>query len=350
MTRSRILIYVGLCAVVFVGSLIGLVATLSGPDETAARTVSVDLIVVPEVMTAAHKAYAGASGTFLAKTVIKNTGTQPITNFHLSYKIPGYAETAGQEDYPIILPGQTVHDYCYPTFDSDQMKAIESETPAEVDVTYTYDGCQAPKGTSAVFSFLGHNDWVRTYLPKTDRLTFADTLDNAAMIAAWVTKNDPNVERIAKKVTADLWTAKDEGAWRATAAIYDFVRASPLRYVTESDSYWAADSQHVQYPAETLANESGNCIDLSILFAALLESVGVESTLCFSTGHCQVAFTLPESGDMFVIEATAIANPSITFEDSLRMGRDRHAEQTAQQTWVQVNVRDEWANGMVPSW
>ncbi len=351
MTRSRLSVYLGICALVFLGSLIGLVVALSGPDETPTPNLSVDVVVVPEVMTAVHKTYSGTDGTFLAKTIIKNNGDQPVTNFHISYSIPGYVETAGQEDYPLILPGQTVNDYCYPTFDAEQMREIESETPAELDVSYTYDGNLNAKGTSATFSFLGHNDWVRTYLPIDDQLTFADTVDNIAALAAWVTKNDPEVEKLAKDLTGGIFTATDDGTLKAAHEIYDGMRTSPLRYVTESDSYWTdQEAQHVQFPAETLANKGGNCVDLSILFAALLESVGVETTLCASTGHCQVAITLPESGDMYVIEATAIDNPSISFYDSLEIGRTKHDEETQQYTWVQMNVRDEWANGMVPSW
>ncbi len=111
MSRSRMWLLVGVCAFVCAASLVGLLVALSGPDEASPSTpnLSVDVVVVPEVMTAVHKVYAGQSGAFLAKTVIKNNGSEPVTNFHIGYKIPGYAEIAGQEDYPVILPGQNVH-------------------------------------------------------------------------------------------------------------------------------------------------------------------------------------------------------------------------------------------------
>lgn len=352
MSRSRMWLLVGVCAFVCAGSLIGLIVALSGPDEASPSTptLSVDMVVVPEVMTAAHKVYAGQNDAFLAKTIIKNNGSEPVTNFHISYKIPGYAEIAGQEDYPVILPGQTVNDYCYPTFDAAQMKAIETETQAELNVNYTYDGSTGPKGTSELFAFLGHNDWVRTYLPEEDRLTFADGLDNAEMLAAFVTKDDADVERLAKKLTGGIFTATDDGAWEAAESIYDGLRYSSMRYVTEPSSFWTQDAQHVQFPAETIANESGNCVDLSVLFASLLEAVGVKTALCLSSGHCQVGITLPESGDFYVIEATAVDDPSIDLNQSVNIGYDKYNEQTGQNTWVQIGVEDEWANGMVPSW
>ncbi|HET6494228.1 MAG TPA: hypothetical protein VFH61_02550 [Thermoleophilia bacterium] len=97
--------------------------------------------------TAVHRVYAGQSGVPLAKTVIKNNGSEPVTDFRISDKIPSYAEIAGQEDHPVILPGQTVDDYCCPTFDAAQIKAIETETQAKFNVNYTYDGSTGPKGT-----------------------------------------------------------------------------------------------------------------------------------------------------------------------------------------------------------
>ncbi len=352
MSRSRMWLLVGVCAFVCAGSLIGLIVALSGPDEASPSTptLSVDMVVVPEVMTAAHKVYAGQNDAFLAKTIIKNNGSEPVTNFHISYKIPGYAEIAGQEDYPVILPGQTVNDYCYPTFDAAQMKAIETETQAELNVNYTYDGSTGPKGTSELFAFLGHNDWVRTYLPEEDRLTFADGLDNAEMLAAFVTKDD--ARRGTSREEAHRRHLHGDRRRRLGGGGVHLRRIALLLHALRDRALVLLDAGRPAraVPAETIANESGNCVDLSVLFASLLEAVGVKTALCLSSGHCQVGITLPESGDFYVIEATAVDDPSIDLNQSVNIGYDKYNEQTGQNTWVQIGVEDEWANGMVPSW
>lgn len=343
---------VGGCLAVCAGAAAGLVLTLTGPSEPAPAKpeLSIEVVVLPEVMPAVYKIYSGVGGNFLAKTIIKNTGSEPVTNFHISYTIPGYIETAAQEDYPIILPGQTVNDYCYPTFDGDQMATIHSETRTELDVNYSYDGSGGVKGTSKFFEFLGHNDWVRTNLPQEDWLTFDDQVDNARMLAAFVTKDDPTVNKIAKQLTSGIFTATDDGTWQAIYAIYNAVRDAGFRYITESTAFWAQNAQEVQLPSETIDNGAGNCVDLSVLFSSLLEAVGVKTYLCLSTGHCQVAFQLPESGDWYVLEETLVDSPEATLDDAIGAGYNWYTEQTAQYTWVRVDVEQAWQEGMVPSW
>jgi transglutaminase-like putative cysteine protease len=352
MTRSLKWLLVGACALVCAGAAVGLVLTLSGSNQPAAGKpqISIDVVVVPEVMPAVYKIYSGTEGNFLAKTVIKNNGSTPVTNFHISYKIPGYVETAGQEDYPIILPGETVNDYCYPTFDADQMAGIHSQTRAELDVNYTYDGGTGVKGTSKFFAFLGHNDWIRTQLPQESRLTFSDGVDNAPMLAAFVTKDDPTVNKVAKQLTPGIFTATDSGTWDAVYAVYNAIRDARYRYITESSAFWTQDAQEVQLPSETLANGAGNCVDLSVLFSSMLEAVGVKTYLCLSTGHCQFGFQLPESGEWYVVEETMVDDPNATLDDSLDSAYKWYGEQTGQNTWVRVDVEQAWAEGMVPSW
>jgi transglutaminase-like putative cysteine protease len=348
---SRKWLLVGACALVCTGSVIGLVLALSGPAKAAPvkPELSIDVVVVPEVMTAVYKDYSGQTGNFLAKTIIKNNGSQPVTNFHISYSVPGYLETAGQEDYPVILPGETVNDYCYPTFDAVKMKSIGSKTQAELDVNYTYDGSGGAKGTSKQFAFLGHNEWVRTYLPEAELLTFADGCDNGQMLAAWVTKDDPDVNRIAKRITGGISTDTDKGTEEAVIAVWNALAKAGFQYVSEPSSYWTLQAQTVQFPIETIDNLGGNCVDLSVLFSALLEAVSVKTTLCLSTGHCQIMFQLPESGTKYVIEETMIGD-GVTLGDVVVSGKQWYVAQNKQNTWVEIDVEQAWANGMVPSW
>lgn len=349
---SRKWLLVGACALVCAGSVVGLVLALSGPAKAVPSKpdLSIDVVVVPEVMTAVYKDYSGQTGNFLAKTIIKNNGSQPVTNFHISYSVPGYVETAGQEDYPVILPGETVNDYCYPTFDPKTMKGIDSKMQAELDVNYTYDGAGGPKGTSKKFAFLSHNDWVHSYLPVDEQLTFADGVDNAQMLAAWVTKDDPDVNRIAKRITAGIYTGTDSGAWKAVTRVWNTLSYYHFQYVSEPASYWTQDAQQVQFPIETINNGGGNCVDLSVLFSSLLEAISVKTYLGLSTGHCQIMFQLPESGNQYVIEETLIGNRSVNLDYAILAGKNTYGQQTKKNHWVQIDVEQAWANGMVPSW
>jgi transglutaminase-like putative cysteine protease len=344
---------VAVCLIVCAAAVFGLVVTLSDPQKAAAAkpTVSVEVVTVPEVMTGAYKAYASDGSQMLAKTVIKNTGTEPVTNFHISYSIPGYLETTSQEDYPVILPGETVNDYVYPTFKAEQMKEITARTTAELDVNYTFDGSGGQRGTSKGFDFLGHNDFVWSFLPSEQLLTFADTNDNAALLAAYVTPSDPDINAVAKKLTGNLFTATDDETWAAAEQIYTGLRNAGFNYISEPSTYWSANmAQAVQLPSETLANQQGNCVDLSLLLASMLEAVNIPADLCLSDGHCQVAFSLPESGKWYVIEETLLRDKSVSFTDAVNSAAQWSQEQQANDTWYVFNVRDAWSAGNVPSW
>jgi hypothetical protein len=350
---TRTWLVIGVVAVVFAGSLVGLAVSAAGPPEPdpSETSLSIDVYVVPEVMTAVYKVYGGQFGNrWLARTLITNTGDVPVENFQITYRVPGYCSKTSVEDYPIILPGQTVRDYCWPAFDSKKMADIASETPAEVIVSYTYDGLENPRETSEKFTFLGHNDFIHTYLSDADCLTFADLHDNKDMLAAFVTARDPDVQKWAKTIAGGFSTSSDEGAMEALSRIYYTLRDWPFEYVSEPLTFWSREfAQHIQFPSETIANKGGNCVDLSCLFAALLEAVGVKTNLLLSQGHCQFAVVLPDSGDIIPVEETLVGSEA-TLQDAMDMAYQTYAEQTDAGTYIFIDVEDAWEEGMVPSW
>jgi transglutaminase-like putative cysteine protease len=351
--RTRTWLVVAVAAVVFAGSVVGLAVSAAGPPEPdpSQASLSVNVYAVPEVMTAVYKAYGGQfSDRWLARTVITNTGEVPVRNFQITYKVPGYCTTTSVEDYPIILPGQTVRDYCWPAFDSKKMAAIASETPAEVIVSYTYDGLEHPRETSEKFTFLGYNDFIHTYLPDADCLTFADLHDNADMLAAFVTARDPDVQKWAKTIAGGFSTGSDDGTMEALSRIYYTLRDWPFEYVSEPLTFWSREfAQHIQFPSETIANEGGNCVDLSCLFAAMLEAVGVKTYLMLSQGHCQFAVVMPESGDIIPVEETLVGTEA-TLQDAMDMAYQTYEEQMPEGTYLFIDVEEQWDEGMVPSW
>jgi transglutaminase-like putative cysteine protease len=351
MRSARRPIIVVVCALVFVGALIGLVVTLSASSGPAAPHLRVETYVIPEFMTAVYKAYGGSDpDRWLARTVIRNDGDSPVRDLRIEYSVAGYAGSTSVGEYPVVLPGQTVRDYCYPVFDGDQMAEIDSETPAELAVTYGCDGMDRPVTSSERFDFLGHNEWVRTGIPDDACLTFQDWHDNKDFLAVFVTHKEPTTQALAKRLTAGIFTATDDGVMDAVSAVYYGLRDTPFRYITEPESYWSDGyAQHVQLPRETIAYQSGNCVDLSVLFSALLEAVGVKTYLTLSTGHCQVSVELPERGSIIPIEETLVDAPDSTLQDAFDAGYSWYEEQSAQGTYIYIDVERAWEQGMVPS-
>jgi transglutaminase-like putative cysteine protease len=351
MRSARRTVIIVASALVFAGALFGLVLTLLPVSDAAEPRLQVETYVVPEFMTAVSKAYGGSDpDRWLARTVVKNTGDAPVRDLRIEYQVAGYTQTTSVGEYPVVLPGQTVRDYCYPVFDGEQMAAIDTETPAELSITYQCDGMDRPVTKSEAFDFLGHNEWVRTDLPEDACLTFQDWLDNDEFLAVFVTPKEPTVQELAKRLTGGIYTATDDGTLEAVSAIYYGLRDSRYRYISEPESYWTEGfAQHVQLPKETIAHQGGNCVDLSVLFAALLEAVDVKTCLILSSGHCQVSVELPEKGTLAPIEATLVDVPYATLQDAYDAGYATYEEQSPQGTYLYVDVRDAWSDGMVPA-
>jgi hypothetical protein len=361
MRRSSKALLAIACVIVLAGAAVGLAFTIPSaqakqpvvPTTVPAQpTVQLDVTVVPEFMTALYKIYGGGFGdTWLARCTIKNTGEVPVKNLHISYAIPGYLDETSPEDYPLILPGQTVRDYCWPNFSPDLMAKINNKTPAELLVHYQFDGADRAREESAKFTFLGKNDFVRTSLPEDSWITFSDVNDNANMLAAFVTQKDPTIQAAAKKLTGGLATYTDKDAMSALEYVYNGIRDAGFRYVSEPSTYWTQNiGQHIQFPIDTINNEGGNCVDLSLLFSAMLEAVGVKTYLTLSTGHCQFAVVMPESKDIIPVEETMVDNPDSTLTDAIDSAYKWYQKESANGTFLWIDVEQAWQDGMVPSW
>jgi hypothetical protein len=337
---------------VFVGALAGLIFTVIPAPAAPEAQVTADVHVTSRIMTSVYKTYGGGfSDLWLARTTIRNTGTTPIHNFRINYQVPGYLRTSSAENYPVVLPGETVRDYCWPDFYPQQMRKIQSDTPAEVVVTYTYDGLETPVSESEKFTFLGHNSFVYTYLPDEVCQTFQDFHDNDPYLAAYVTYQDPKVQRLAKQYTQGLLTVSDNETWDAARRIFYGLQWRPTGYITEyGDRAFGHTTQFVQFPVDTLRNKAGTCIDTAILYAAMLEAVGVKTYLISLEGHMMPAFELPESGRVVKVESTLLRLPYVTFVEAIGSTRSTYAEsaQNGNTNWVDVEAQ--WGSGIVPSW
>ncbi len=344
-----------LAIILLAGSVFGILISVVPHSEAAKEPhLKVELYVIPEVLTGAYKIYGGQnSNVWVARTLITNTGDVPVKDLSISYKINNYSDWTNAESYPEIVPGETVRDYCWPDFRAADMQAINTKTAAEVTMQYTYDGMSQPKQDMGQFYFLGKNDFVWTFKNPDDIVdwNFEDSYDNADLLPSFVTTNDPTIQEAAKAMTAGLFTASDADTQAAIERIWNGLQGYGMQYVSEPSTFWtSSNGQYIQFPAETLNNRGGNCVDLSLLFASLAEAVDIKTYLCLSEGHCQVAFEMPESGDIFALEETEVGTPGVTAAMAVSDASDWISQQIDQGTFFDVDVREQWQNGVVPSW
>lgn len=67
-------------------------------------------------------------------------------------------------------------------------------------------------------------------------------------------------------------------------AVYDALKEYGLSYVSDTNTI-ESGFQRVRSPDKVLEDHSGNCIELSILFASIFESMGLEPVVVFPKGH-----------------------------------------------------------------
>lgn len=131
------------------------------------------------------------------------------------------------------------------------------------------------------------------------------------MISSWITPTQPTIREFASKSTGGLATYSSSIEQKLAARwLFENMRAYGVRYTT--DAHVSGD--YVQFPIETLKNKGGDCEDNAILFASLLESVGIESFVVLVTGHAYAGY-INKEGEAVPIETTAS-----TFDSALSSG------------------------------
>ncbi len=345
-------------------SMLGLILALMPVETDPEPQLSVDLYVRPEIVTATYKIYGDPSqNMWAARTIIENTGEVPIKDFEIKYKIDGYCDWTSTENYPEIVPGETVRDYCWPSLDPEAVAAISTMTSAELTMQYAYDGLNKPVEDTEKITMLGRNDFVFSSLPEEDVVIWQDAFDNYPLMAAFVTPNEELTKSTANTIAGGLVSSIDQDALAIFQRAFDYLRSYGLKYIIEPEGYWTSGfSQYVQYPADTLSRQAGTCLDLSILMASLMEAVGIQSVIYLTEGHAQPAIVLPESGDIVPIEATFIdqefavthyqdsVSPEVTSSECIDDAISYLNDALDSGIFIVIDVEDAWSKGVVPSW
>jgi hypothetical protein len=290
------------------------------------------------IQTFAYKVYGNShledGRYFLSKMTFRNEGHRPVTDFSISYQVPGYIDWTTPDVLPAIPPAHTVIKCFYPQFPS-KVTQIKNETPSVLEIKIRWNDGSGPAHEEVVreeFAFRGVNEIEYTDLPASELLNWFDNFVNSDLLAAMVTPNDPVVTEFAAAVTEILGGAvagaggvKD--AVEVMKGMYYYMIATGMRYAgslgfpqTIGDTRTMV--QTVRLPRDVIITNNGLCIELTLLWASVLEHLGIHSYMILVPGH---AFIVVESkGQYFPIECTAItpkavgADHLITFEEAYK--------------------------------
>lgn len=219
---------------------------------------------------------------------IQNLENSAITNVDVYFYIGEYMEQPMlTTSLPSLARNGSAEVPLKALFTSRLINLTESaKVSSEIRISYTYLGERFTYTQPLTVTILDRNSM---------------TWDDDRKAASFVTPRDPTV-LIFSKNTAGL--IRDLGHnplnlnFRIAMGIFEAMRLYGLNYVIDPQSSFIEASQdelfldYLQFPSQSLIYRAGDCDDLSILLASLLESVGIKTAFITIPGHIFMAFSL----------------------------------------------------------
>lgn len=339
--------------------------TLDRAEPVGAPMLTQGLATKNRLMTAIYKVYGlgtDFAAMWVAKSVLKNDGASIIKNLKIRFRLEGYSQWGVWQQFPELVPGQTVVANYYPVLDRS-IATLTSNTPANLLVEWEYagaDGQTVRRSDGRRIILLGRHEFVFTDILGDETFgTWHESHANDPFVAAWVSRDDRVVADFAAMANRRAGgvgaSTDDKSAVKVLGEIYrlmqvnDFTYQHPAFLVDQSISYDVKAVQSVQFPRDTIRKRSGTCIDLAILYAACANAIGIESHLALVPGHCFPVFKLP-SGRWIGIESTGVGgglrHGTTLFDSVLTSGTKSLGKWTKDGRINLLNLRKLWTSGV----
>jgi len=217
-----------------------------------------------------------------------NIEEEPVSELTVGFFISQYMELPKEISIPgTLAPGGEVAAELYALFSEKILEVSEgTKVPAEIYLEYKIGDRRYHEQQIETIRIYNRN---------------ATMWDDDMKAAAFVTAKDPVILKLSKNVAglvrsgAGIDVSKN---LQLGMAMHSALIAQETSYVIDPTTPYADFSQDkfavdfLQFPRQTLDYRGGDCDDLSILYCALLEAVGVETAFITVPGHIYAAFAL----------------------------------------------------------
>jgi hypothetical protein len=254
----------------------------------------------------------------LGTLTLKNAGKDAITGVTVSFFIQDYMRAAMSTSVPDRLdPGKELVVPLKALFNEEKILSIDTGKKELAQITVDYqvgnDRKQVKLNESVALEGRNGMNW----------------LDDRHA-AAFVTYRDEPVITFARNV----WSAvQSEGSrvidenLRKAMAMHEALRLYRMVYSKDPQTPYTgkkgAEVDFLQFPRQTLRYKAGDCDDLSILYCALLQALGVDTAFITVPGHIYAAVVLADTpavarsryrhpGDLIFTETAAWAPVEVT--------------------------------------
>lgn len=222
----------------------------------------------------------------IGSLVIKDDSQAKVSNVIVSLYAKEYMDNPSQVNVPGTLnPGSTKTVSLDALFSQSVLTITEgTKSSANVTLSFQVGNTTYTKQRVVVLKFIGRNG-----------MTWSDT----RKAAAFVTAQNPNVLAVARGIASYVESKASRPIAQnliVAMALHEALDIYGLNYVPSPVTPYAKVSNephvidYLQFPEETLHYKSGDCSDLSILYSALLESVGIRTAFITIPGHIFLAF------------------------------------------------------------
>jgi hypothetical protein len=259
----------------------------------------------------------------LGNITIVNDEKGTVKDIEVSFFVPQYMEKPRicfQADE--LSRNENLSVPLYALFSDRILTVIEgTKISAQLIVEYTYSGDTLKKENSHTLQLYDRNAMI---------------WDDDRKAAAFVTAKDPEVLRFSKNIAGLVRGDPSKAVnlnFRIALALFEALKINGINYVIDPQTPYidfSADStaiDYLQFPIQTIDYRAGDCDDLSILYASLLESTGIETAFITVPGHIYTAFNLDmppaeakrmfrNPGDLIYVEDTTWLPVEITLVQS----------------------------------
>ncbi|RLD33981.1 MAG: hypothetical protein DRI73_04585, partial [Bacteroidetes bacterium] len=252
-----------------------------------------------------------------------------------------------------LEPGEDKTVELFGLFTQDMMEITEgTKASAKISISYIMNGRDKKVEYTPVLEVYNRN---------------ALMWDDDRKIASFITAKDPEILGFAKNVTNWMQDVKnpavDENLQKGMV-LFEAVKAYGIRYEIDPTTPFSELSEQktaidfLQFPRQTLQYTNGDCDDLTSLYTALLEAVGVETAVITIPGHIYAAFALKSSPDearrifsrpdeLVIIDDKVWVPVEITmfqdsFEKAWQMGAKEWRENTSKEQSILYPTRESW--------
>lgn len=224
----------------------------------------------------------------LGTVVLQNGENGAIKNVRISFLVKQYMDSPKLcASIPELAKNEEVRVPLLALF-SEGILSITEGTKASADIIVEYE-------------YLG-NDLVKT---ETSTIQMYDrnamTWDDDRKAASFVTAKDPAILRFAKSIAGEVRNSGSNAInlnFRIGLGLFQALYLYNVNYVVDPKTPYEDFSKnkfsldYLQFPSQTLTYKAGDCDDLSILYSALMKSVGIETAFITIPGHIYMAFSL----------------------------------------------------------